>query len=281
MDIENKTGVVVNEDLGSNISAYCSTNCTINGKVKWWVDATNSNYCTLNGKVELFVLAEYSNHCTVNGKVRWDVWAENSNKLAVGEKFDCKQLFIDPELFLLINTNTMNDRLHPSLKEWALANKQKVYVSISEVYFPWGLAQRVLTQADDMTKEEILNIDNEEQRRITADILGERFAEIMDWELVQEDEYGQLLKTKFGQDYIYCLHCFCSTTNREYWLPVPGTLEEALNMIENGLPEGMEEWTEEDEKAIWKEKTKMETAHQAVAWTFWRSKKEYRPLIQT
>ena len=85
MDIKNKTGVVIDEDVEGYVYAQHSTDCHINGDVGW------------------FVIAEHSTNLQINGGVHWAVIAQHSTSLQLGHNFKLKrQLLIDEELFKLI-----------------------------------------------------------------------------------------------------------------------------------------------------------------------------------
>lgn len=120
VDIHNQIGVIdkykqlwlnaeysnycfINGEVRWGVGAQYSNYLTINSDVDEWVNARYSSHCIIHGNVRRSVLAEYSGCCTINGKVKHTVGAEHSNKLAVGKEFDCSGLFIDQELFLLIN----------------------------------------------------------------------------------------------------------------------------------------------------------------------------------
>jgi len=121
---------------------------------------------------------------------------------------------------------------------------------------------------------------NEEVRRVMIERVGEeRFAEMMKWETVSEDDFGTLLQTEINGEKYMIAHVIDPSTGREYYLAVPSSIEEAIASLRPVV--GWEEWTEENERAIWPESGKMETCKQACGWTFGFKAEEYEPLFQT
>lgn len=176
----------------------------------------------------------------------------------------------------------MGTRLHPSLKKYVLANPQKAYVSIDGVYFDFDLAKKLLKEPNSFTKKDITKVTNQEQLRVIADRLGDIFVDLMDFQMVSKDQFGELIFTELlGQKLYYC-KVVCPTERKPYYLSVAENLEAALNLLETyGAPKNIPWWNENRERAIWPADGTMKTAHQAVAWTFFRKTEEYNPIIQT
>jgi hypothetical protein len=153
-----------------------------------------------------------------------------------------------------------------------------------EFYFFNGVAvnEQIIMRPETLTKEDVINEKNEEVRRVMVEKIGaERFAKMMDFKVVNEDDFGALITTEINGDVYMFAHVLCPSTQREYYLQVPATLEDALKALEGGTGQTWEEWKPENEKSIWSKSGNMETCKQAVAWTFGKSEQDYNPVIQT
>ena len=111
-----------------------------------------------------------------------------------------------------------------------------------------------------ITKEDLINETNAEKRRAMMEKLGgERFIKLLDVIEVNRDfvgveEYRQEItlwrtreKDSIANEYIQFVHVTCHSTGREYYLCVPADIVDAAS---------------------------------AVAWSFGKSKDEYKPLIE-
>jgi len=140
--------------------------------------------------------------------------------------------------------------------------------------------EKIIMHPEEITKKDVLDERNEEIRRVMVERIGEeRFGEIMDLKEVAKDRYGRLVKTDIAGDTYTCVHVQCPSTGREYYIQVPNDLEDALNMLRVGNDDP--DWTEQNERSIWPRSGKMESAHQAVAWTFKKSQGDYSPQVET
>ncbi len=128
-----------------------------------------------------------------------------------------------------------------------------------ELYFWNGIRvdARLIEKPDTITKEDILKEKNAEVRRCILEKLGvERYAELLGIEPIDSgtDFQGNqqvLFKTKerdaLARDYLYFVKVICPSTSRNYFLSVP----------------------------------EMNTVQEAVAWTFGKNQKTYKPKIET
>lgn len=101
----------------------------------------------------------------------------------------------------------------------------------------------VVEERESLTQEKILNIDNQEVKRVTIAAYPEKF---ITGDPLQEDDFGKLYDVE-GEDYRY-VHVTDSSTDREYWIRVEPTIE---------------------------------TAHAGIASTFGMTPEEYNPEVQT
>ena len=100
-------------------------------------------------------------------------------------------------------------------------------------------------------------------------------------EVLQEDKFGKLVECSFKDNRVVYANVSCPSTGRMYYLRVPATLEDSLNMLRVSKGVTWEEWNEEEERKIWPKSEKMETCQQACAWTFGVSAEDYYPIFET
>ena len=108
----------------------------------------------------------------------------------------------------------------------------------------------ILKYPERLTPQEILNEQNVEVRRIILERYGaENFIRNLGAKPVQEDKYGRLHRVRIpNQEDLVMVHVKDPSTDREYFLRVPPT---------------------------------MQSAHEAVAWTFGMRKEDYNPDMET
>lgn len=120
------------------------------------------------------------------------------------------------------------------------------------------IPDRYIFEKTSLTKQDIISERNAERRRALREILGaRRFAELLDIITIEQsiDRNGNLQslfrtneKDTIAGDYLYFAHVTCPSTQRNYFLSVPPDLK---------------------------------SAHDAVAWTFGLSGKDYSPDKET
>jgi len=121
------------------------------------------------------------------------------------------------------------------------------------------VAEKLIERPETITVEEIAQENNVEMRRIMIERYGRtRYLQDSGAEMVQEDKYGKLWKKEVKDDEPICM-------------------VEVLNA-----------YSELDENGNEVRKTyflavppNMKTAHEAVAWTFFKTPEEYNPLVET
>lgn len=160
---------------------------TVDGVRVDWFDVSRLSNCTVkNYTVEGFD-AEYSINCTFqNITAKGWIDAKHSNNLRTYNVDVKEYIFIDEELFKLINLTNLNmetqTRLHRSFKKLCLRKKKNVMVQIDGVYFGWDEAKKLLLKPKEYTKQDLLDCD-EEKMRVIADRLGDHFVEIAEHNL--------------------------------------------------------------------------------------------------
>ncbi len=107
---------------------------------------------------------------------------------------------------------------------------------------------------DKITKKDILSTRDTERRRVLVDHIGlERFAKILELEVVDEGKYAKLLRSQEDHS-VYLIQVECTSTGRQYHLGFHPRL----------LPHGTKP-----------------TADAALAWTFGMTEEEYKPTVET
>ena len=115
-----------------------------------------------------------------------------------------------------------------------------------------SLPEYVIMHPEEITPAKILDQENAEVQRVMIERFGgdDRFVAESGLQPVQKDKYGELYRVEFknGDEPLVMVHVIDASTERSYWLGVPAN---------------------------------MQTAHQAVAWTFGLTPSEYDPLVET
>lgn len=158
-----------------------------------------------------------------------------------------------------------------------------VYPSGLSYYFYNGVRvnEKIIMRPEELTIEDVKNERNEEVRRVIIERMGERFAQASQLEIISTDKFGKLVKCQYGNISVVYAYVRCPSTDREYFLRVPETLEQSLNMLRVNKGITWEEWDEQQERTIWPPSGKMETCRQAVAWTFGVEAKDFTPIYET
>ena len=158
-----------------------------------------------------------------------------------------------------------------------------VYPSGLSYWFYNGVRvnEKIIMTPEKLDLSDIENEKNEEVRRIIIERMGERFVELADLKVLQEDKFGKLVECSFKDNRVVYANVSCPSTGRMYYLRVPATLEDSLNMLRVSKGVTWEEWNEEEERKIWPKSEKMETCQQACAWTFGVSAEDYYPIFET
>lgn len=185
---------------------------------------------------------------------------------------DC--LYLAPTPLIKINSrNQYHSTSQPAIK----------WKDGKEFWFYNGVAvnEKIILRPEELTLKNIKDEPNEEVKRVMIERMGERFTELAQPKILQEDKFGKLVEIQFENLIMLYANVVCPSTGREYYLRVPRTLEDSLNMLRVSKGVTWEEWDEENEKAIWSNSGVMETCQQAVAWTFGVKAEDFVPIYET
>ena len=171
----------------------------------------------------------------------WLVWAGwYSFGQHIGVKFDNKILKIFIDFTTNVNFIVPYDGIAfvsetPKRISWnnkRLHNEKEAAVEYSDGYKLYSLngvtiEEELFKKIPEMTAEEVLSIENTEQRRVVYEIMDKsKMKELKDYKILDEikdDDYGYKMKViqftikGFDKPFNY-LNCFCPSTGREYFL---------------------------------------------------------------
>ena len=171
----------------------------------------------------------------------WLVWAGwYSFGQHIGVKFDNKILKIFIDFATNVNFIVPYEGIAfvsetPKRISWnnkRLHNEKEAAVEYSDGYKLYSLngvtiEEELFKKIPEMTAEEVLSIENTEQRRVVYEIMDKsKMKELKDYKILDEikdDDYGYKMKViqftikGFDKPFNY-LNCFCPSTGREYFL---------------------------------------------------------------
>ena len=171
----------------------------------------------------------------------WLVWAGwYSFGQHIGVKFDNKILKIFIDFTTNVNFIVPYEGIAfvsetPKRISWnnkRLHNEKEAAVEYSDGYKLYSLngvtiEEELFKKIPEMTAEEVLSIENTEQRRVVYEIMDKsKMKELKDYKILDEikdDDYGYKMKViqftikGFDKPFNY-LNCFCPSTGREYFL---------------------------------------------------------------